>query len=276
MSQSPGDLGILVRKVDFDRFLTSLFASEDLRGDLFALYAFNYEVAKTAESVTQPVMGQIRLQWWREAIGESYAGKPRRHEVALALHRATGRAGLPRKFFDGLIDAREKDLEPAPFGQMRELEDYADATSGHVMRLAARILGAGDRLDEFARSAGIAYAFVGILRAIPFHAARGRVLLPRDHLASAGLRETDIVTGKAPTLRVVTGTLSLAARDHLTRARRYPVRRRFLPALLPAALVPAYLRVMARPDFDVLRESTDLSVARRQLALLAAMMRGRV
>jgi phytoene synthase len=276
MSKSPGDLSELVRKVDFDRYLTGLLAREHLRGDLFALYAFNYEVAKTAETVTQPVMGQIRLQWWREAIDESFAGKPRRHDVVRALHRAIGRAGLPRKFFDRLIDAREKDLEPAPFGEMRDLEAYAEATSGNVMRLAARILGAADTLDEFARSAGIAYAYVGILRAIPFHAARGRVLLPRDHLMAAGVTEADVVTGRVPTLRAVTGTIALAARDQLTRARRYPVRRRFLPALLPATLVPPYLRVMARPEFDFFRQSTELSVARRQLALLAAMMRGRV
>jgi hypothetical protein len=67
----------------------------------------------------------------------------------------------------------------------------------------------------------------------------------------------------------------LAARDHLTRARRYPVPRRFLPALLPATLVPPYLRVMARPEFDFFRDRAELSVARRQLALFAAMMRGR-
>jgi phytoene synthase len=270
------DLAELVRKVDFDRFLTALFAPEDLRRDLFALYAFNYEVAKTAETVTQPVMGQIRLQWWREAIDEIYAGKPRRHEVVLALSAAVKRADLPRRYFEALIDARENDLEPAPFAEMRELESYADATSSHVMRLAGRVLGAGDTLDEFARSAGISYAFMGILRAIPYHAARGRVFLPRDHVQAAGLSPEQIVSGKAPTLRAVTGTVALAARDHLTRARRYPIRRRFLPALLPATLVPPYLRVMARPEFDFFRHSSELSVARRQLALLAAMMRGRV
>jgi phytoene synthase len=276
MSESAGDFAELVRKVDFDRFLAALFAPEPVRNDLFALYAFNYELAKTAESVTQPVMGQIRLQWWREAVEEAYSGNPRRHEVALALQAVIQRTDLPRKYLDELIDAREHDLEPAPFAEMRDLESYADSTSGHVMRLAARILGARSALDEFAGSAGISYAFMGILRAIPFHASRGRVLLPRDHLLAAGLTPEEVVTGRALTLRAVTGTIALAARDHLTRARRYPVRRRFLPALLPASLVPPYLRVMARPEFDFFKHSTDLSVARRQLALLAAMMRGRV
>ncbi len=65
------------------------------------------------------------------------------------------------------------------------LEDYADATSGHVMRLATRILGAGDTLDDDARALGIAYALAGLCRALPYHAARRRLMLPVDRLAAA-------------------------------------------------------------------------------------------
>src|SRR5689334_4682741 len=72
----------IVRRHDRDRYQTALFAPADRRETLFALYAFNYEVARVRETVTQPMLGQIRLQWWREVIAASYAGAPaRRHEI---------------------------------------------------------------------------------------------------------------------------------------------------------------------------------------------------
>ena len=94
---------------------------------------------------------------------------------------------LPRELFDGMIDARECDLDPEPFANLAALEAYADATSGNLMRLAARILDAGGALDDLAREAGIAYALTGLLRAFPFHAARRNLTLPRDMLGEAGL-----------------------------------------------------------------------------------------
>src|SRR5579872_6213314 len=100
-------LAALVREHDRDRYQTALFAPADRRAALFALYAFNYEVARVRESVTQPMLGQIRLQWWREAVEAAFAGAPpRHHEVAGPLAAAIGEFGLTRRHFDRLIDAR--------------------------------------------------------------------------------------------------------------------------------------------------------------------------
>ena len=67
----------MVRRHDRDRYQTALFAPADRREALFALYAFNYEIARVRETVTQPMLGQIRLQWWREVVEAAYAGAPR-------------------------------------------------------------------------------------------------------------------------------------------------------------------------------------------------------
>lgn len=56
-----------LQRLDPDRWLTTLFAPDASRPGLFALYAFNAEIARARESVSQPMIGQIRLQWWREA-----------------------------------------------------------------------------------------------------------------------------------------------------------------------------------------------------------------
>ena len=153
-----------IRRNDYDRYLSVLFAPRASRPYLFALYAVNHEIAKTAEIARDPMMGAIRLQWWREAFDELHAGEPRHHEALLALAETLRAHDLPKAMFDAMLDARELDFEKAPFADMAALEAYADATSGILMRLAARIL--GNPLYEVAREAGIAYALTGLLRAL--------------------------------------------------------------------------------------------------------------
>jgi phytoene synthase len=266
----------IVRKVDYDRYLSALFVPERKRAHILALYAFNYEIAKIADTVHEPVMGQMRLQWWRDAIEEVYAGHVRRHEVATALFDAVQAADLPRAPFDALIDARESDLIPVPFSDLSAMQEYAGATSGTLMRLALRILGAGEGYDRHADHLGIAYALTGLLRALPHFAARRRLMLPRDELLAAGLSEEDVFSGNAPGLRILTDHIVGVARARMRLSHISSVPRRFLPALLPAALVAPYLRLMMVRDFDPFRDSVALSTPRRQLAMLGAMMRGRI
>src|ERR1700746_3374910 len=98
----------LVRRHDRDRYQTALFAPPARREALFALYAFNYEMARVRESVTQPMLGQIRLQWWRENIAAAFeGGSVRAHPVVEALTAAIRKFALARAHFDRLIDARE-------------------------------------------------------------------------------------------------------------------------------------------------------------------------
>ena len=272
----------IVRKVDYDRFLSCLFAPKRVRAHLFALYAFNYEVAKTAEMVSEPMAGLIRLQWWRDQVADIYSDGtvppdgtvP--HGTTLALRHAVQAVNLPRAGLEGLIDAREHDLSGEPFANLAAMEAYADTTSGAVMRLAARILGAGNSLDEAARAAGIAYALIGLLRAAPFHAARRRLVLPLDRVRAAGLSQEDVFSGNAPNIRMVTDEIAALARVHCKCVRGLGVPRHFLSALLPAALVEPYARVLTRRDFDLFRHATDLSVPRRQIAMLGAIARGRI
>jgi phytoene synthase len=87
----------LVRDADYDRYLSALFAPAEHRRHLFALYAFNYEVAKTAENVTQPIMGQMRLQWWCDALDDIEAERVRRHDVVEALAETSSHACSPAR-----------------------------------------------------------------------------------------------------------------------------------------------------------------------------------
>lgn len=275
MSEAHDTWDQLVRSVDFNRYLSTLFVPRALRDELCALYAFNHEVARTAETVSQPIAGQIRLQWWRDRIAELYRGSVIDHRLVEALGRVIEARALPRELFDDLIDAREHDLEEAPFPTLESLEDYADATSGHVMRLAGRILGAGDTLDADARSLGIAYALTGLCRALPHHAARRRLMLPADRIVAYGVSIEAIFSGTAGQgLRPLIEDMTRRAQVHLDACRGHHTARRVLPALLPASLVPLYVRKLTTPGFDVFRDPNEISIPRRQLAMLGAMIRG--
>jgi len=246
--------GALVERHDRDRYLSSLFAPEAEREQLFALYAFNHEVAKTAEVVSEPMLGQIRLQWWRESLEGIYAGSPRQHEVVQPLARTIEAKELPRDLFEAVIDARELDLDEAPPADLDALRVYAEGSSTSLFKLALGILGVGDAASRgAAEHLGPAWAYLGLLRALPLHARQKRSYLPADLCADAGVELQDVFELRAsPALRRVTGILLDAAGQHLQAARR-PARdvpRRALPALLPARLADLYLKQLRKAGGD--------------------------
>lgn len=242
--------GRLVRRYDHDRYLTCLFAKGAAREAMFAIFAFNLEVAKTREMVSQPVLGQIRLQWWRESIDEIYQGTPRRHEVVLPLAEAVARHGLSRPHFDRVLDAREADLTDEPPATLAALESYAEATAAPLLHLGLEALGVrAEPAFDAARDIGIAWALVGIARAIPFHARQKRILLPAELIAAAGVDRGDLLELRPHDgLSRAVLALSQTAWVHLNaaRARRADVPAEALPALLSATLVESHLKVLAK------------------------------
>jgi len=155
-----------VRAADKDRFLSALFAPADRRGALFALYAFNLEVARVAEIVREPMAGEIRLQWWRDVLLGERAGEAAANPVAAALLDTMTRHALPAEPLLTLIEARAFDLYDDPMPSLAALEAYLQATSSALIALAARVL-AGDHpaIGPAARPAGLAYGMTGLLRA---------------------------------------------------------------------------------------------------------------
>jgi NADH dehydrogenase [ubiquinone] 1 alpha subcomplex assembly factor 6 len=176
-----------VRLYDHDRFMTAIFAPAAAREHLFALYAFNIELAKVREIVSEPLIGQMRLQWWRDTLDRLYAGQTIQHEVARPLGTAIAAGGIARTTFDTLIDAREFDLDMTPPADLMALLNYAEGTAAPVLGIALQIVGGGPDAAEVARLAGTAWALTGLLRAVPFHARQHRLYLPADMLAAAGV-----------------------------------------------------------------------------------------
>jgi phytoene synthase len=268
-----------VRRYDHDRYLCSLFLPAAVREAVVALYAFNVEIARIREQVSEPMMGQIRLQWWREVIEAAPQGDLRKHPVALALGHAIRGYALPQQPFETLLDARERDLENEPPATLTSLESYAQDTSATLIELVLTILREG---GEAARSAGrhvgVAWALIGLLRAVPYHAGRRQVFLPRDLTASAGLEIEALVAGRpgAP-LQAVARQIATRAREHLQQARalRRAVPRGAVPALLPAVLATRYLERLERSGFSLFDGALQRPAGDRAVRLLWAALRGR-
>jgi phytoene synthase len=182
------DLDDRVRQADPDRWLASRFIADPAsRADVVALYALNIELAHIAEAVREPLMGEIRLTWWREAIEELFAGRPpRRHPVVEALAPAIRRGALPAAPLETMIEARFADLADEPFADLEAIEHYLDGTAGALMGLAASVLG-GDAPGAVA-PAGRAWGLAGLarLRRLP-QTLEGQVLRTRvdERLAEA-------------------------------------------------------------------------------------------
>ncbi len=275
----PAALLDLVRAADRDRYLAALYAPEDKRQDLLALYAFNAEIAGIRDRVSQALPGEIRLQWWRDLIDVRDPSASAGHPVADALLQAIDRGNLPVQTFQNYLDARIFDLYDDPMPTRGDLEGYCGETASAIIQVSALVLdrSAAQQSPDAAGHAGCALAICGLLRLLPLHRRRGQCYLPRDILVAAGTSPEEFVAGdggpNAP--RAVAAMIALA-REHLAAfergAKTLPVSLR--PAFLPLAPVGAQLAKMQGRERDVLAASVDISAWRKQWLMFRRASKG--
>jgi phytoene/squalene synthetase len=219
----------IVERGDPLRFRTAMLAPVAQRGPLFVLYAFNVEVSRAPWVTAEAMIAEMRLQWWRDVLEEIAGGGPvRRHEVATPL--AAVLSGAQATLLDELVAARRWDIYRDPFADADGLHRYIDQTSGHLMWVAASLL--GQAAETPVRRAGFAAGIGAWLRAIPALEAAGRV--PLLDGTPAGV--------------VALAQSGLAALSD-ARASRAGVPRACAPALLPAtAAEPALIHAAAQPQ----------------------------
>lgn len=256
MSLSASDQYCLeeVRRHDHDRYLSALFLSADRRAPAMALYAFNLEIARTREIVSEPLLGQIRLQWWRETIEGIYAGTPREHPVVEALSSTIGKHDLQRDGLERLIDAREADLDDTPPQDLDALAQYAEATSGELSALVMHCLSEpGGTAVTAARNVGTAWAIVGLARAVAFHAQTQRLYVPDELLSEYEVERRKLFDLKpSPGLNRAISAMIARADDLLADARGAaadiprPARR----GLLLASIADRHIAAIRKAGFD--------------------------
>jgi len=261
----------IVRAADRDRYLADLFAPQSKRRHLLALHAFNAEIARVRQNVTEPGLGEIRLQFWRDAVRGDGAG----HPVGQALVETIAKFSLPFEAFDRLIEARRFDLYDDPMPSLNDLEGYAGETSSSLIQMAAILLAGGrdPGMAEIAGHGGVAYALTGLMQALPIHASRGQTYLPADLLSAHQVDRAEMLVGhSSPELLAALAELRSVARSHLAAARKLAdgLDPGLFAAVLPLALVEPQLRAMERPGSEPFGIGTGPSQFRRQWILWRA------
>lgn len=267
----------IVREADFARYAASLFAPAEARPHLLALYAFDAELARVRDIVSEPLPGELRLQWWRDALENPERADVVSHPVARALHAAAEYGRLPTEALLGLIDARLDDLYDDPVPTLTDLEARLGSTTSVVIRLASLIATGGRDPGgtDVAGLGGVADGIVRMLRSLPRQAARGQILLPADRMAACGVSRERLLAGQAePGLKTLVSELCRHARRRLSEARE--ASRDLDPAAAPAvlflALVDPALARLERAS-DPLRGSPDPARWRSLLKLWRASRR---
>ena len=266
-----------MRAYDYDRYFASVLAPPEIRRGLNALYAFNLEIASTRERVSEAMIGEMRLLWWRDAIGEIYEGRTRAHAVATELARTIETHELPREAFDRMIDARSLDLGDAPPEDLSTVERYAAATAGELAALAFR---ACERVapPPVIAQAGTVWGLAGLLRAAPYHAAEARVMIPRGALSEAGLRPEDLASG-APfrSAGLAASPMARRTRELLQTSRRelQKLSRAARPAVCYLGAAALYLDRLRRSGDDPFAAGLEPSRLVRQLVAVRAAFTGR-
>jgi 15-cis-phytoene synthase len=256
-------------------WLASLFIPAVARPHVQALYAFDREIARVPDIVSQPALGEIRMQWWVEAIEGSRAGEAASHPLAAALFDTVKRFNLPREALVALVEARRFDLYADPMPSLNDLEGYCGETHGVLMRLAGIIVAGGRDPGgaDAAGHAGVAVGVARILAGLPAQAARSQCYIPRDVLAQHGALPEAVAAGVAsPALEAALAQMREIARSHARAAQAAAagMERDARVALLPVALVEPLLKRMEKRGFDPFRDSAEPPQWRTQWALWRA------
>jgi len=239
----------LVRSADRDRFIATLFAPASNRDALYALYAFNVELAHVRDRAREAAAGEIRLQWWREILQGERRGEAMASPVATSLLNTIEVHRLPVDALLALVEARRFDLYDEPMPTIADLEDYGDKTASLLFEMAARVLGADAAVA--ARPAGIAYAVAALSVALPRQVARRQLYVPLELLERHGADAADLFAGRSsPALNQAVAELRNLARSHLTAAANSlrGISEQALPAFLPLAPVRRSLDHLDRSD----------------------------
>lgn len=278
-----------VRNQDWDRFICTLFAPTEYREALFSLLAFNVEIARTREVVSEPMLGEIRLQWWREAIDKIYAlketgdgGEIKGHEVLTNLSEVINKFGLSKDLIGKLIDARSLDLTNDPPADEAALLAYANDSSAVLNELQLGILCQGqpgdeDLLRECVRDAGIAWALTGLVRATLSMSRFGRIMIPQSLLDLNGAQSADILARQFnPEVSLAVKAMCELSRQHISEARRSAPRntKLYRSILLTVTLAEGSIRRIEKANYNPFSEAIEQGRTRRQIKLAIKALRG--
>ncbi|KAI9345644.1 isoprenoid synthase domain-containing protein [Obelidium mucronatum] len=257
-------LAASVRAADFEGYLATLFAPSHARDAIFAVRAFNVEVAHVRDAVRkgdmQNVIAGQRYKFWRDLVDGVYGGRPINHPVATALSAAILDAPLSKQFLHRIISARESDFHAgSSYPSVEALEKYAEQSQSSLLYLQLEACGVQDfKVDHISSHIGKAIGLTTVIRSTPILVPERQLFLPSDLMAKHNLSSEDVFrTGPSNQLSDVVFELATLANNHIVTARaeieemkdKFP--KVAIPALLSSVPADLYLKRLEQANFDV-------------------------
>ena len=251
---SAGFCADLVRSHDFVRYASTLFVPAIQRRALLAVYAFNVEISRVRDHISQPLPGEMRLQWWTDMLAGAGHGGIEGNPVAAELLLVIRDCRLPVDLMTRLVDEHQFDLYNDPMPSMAALESYVHDTSSALFSLGARIVARPtEEIDHLARHAGLAQGLLQVVATLPWDTARRQLFVPLQLLEQHGSGMEEVFSGKqTPKARAAIDQLIGEAQGHLETALDLlaGVPPEVRPIFLPLALLRRDVKRMSRADSD--------------------------
>lgn len=243
------------------------FLPRDRREAITAFYAYCREADDVVDECHDPGVAQAKLAWWRDEVARLYQGRPQ-HPVTQALHPHITRFDIPQSLLDEILDGMEMDLTEQRYADFKHLRLYCHRAAGVVGEVAARIFGHTRRGTlEYAHRLGLALQLTNIIRDVGEDARRGRIYLPQDELAQAGVAESDILQGRdSPAFQALMEQQYQRAKatyDEALALLPREDRKAQRPGLIMAAVYRDLLEAVREEGFPVLRGRTSLTPLRK-------------
>ncbi len=242
------------------RYFSLLYAPEDLREQLLALYVVDAEIRESAQSANHDV-AHTRMQWWRGEIDRLVNGNPQ-HPATRVLNDGpvTDRATFAK--LHEAMTAADMDLARMTYSNMRELRAYSSRSGGAIQELMAALLAAPSPLDETARATanrlGIGVRQSEMLRDLRQDAYGGRVYLPQDRLTTHSVTLEDLRGREVgPNLKAALREFKDAVHEELQSA-LIAAPPKLRPLAVLAALHRRLLDRIAAHDYNVAASRIDL------------------
>ncbi len=270
----------MVRNRDHDRYLCALYAPDKARDGLIVLLAFNNELAEVNDKVSEPMLGEIRLQWWRDAIEDLYKGTVRKHPVSQAMDEVGIIKGVDKALLLSLIDARVNDLYNEQAKSSDELISQVGAIAGDLHFAMGCLLvegGLAGQEMKSLRAVGTAWGLLGLIKACCFQAGVASDKIPDDVLAAEGISRESLYDGHVDhnmVLVIKNLVEKIKKESSLARELQKGKAKPLMPALLPLKLVDKYLRDWEAIAFDPNQMGTDTGNLGRQWVLMKSALFG--
>ncbi|CAG8462491.1 4797_t:CDS:2 [Funneliformis mosseae] len=253
----------LVKKHDRENFIISVFYPKHLNNVFLAIRAFDIELAMIRYSVSNSQIGRMRMQFWRDAIDNTFQGRPPQQPIARMLHSSLETCQLSPLFFKRIIDEREASLNDPPYITTKDLESYGENTASCLLYLHLESLGIkGMQADHAASHVGKAIGIIKILRGFSYSVGKRRISLPSEITAKYNISQEEIFrSGPVKGLEDAIFEVATLANDHLLTARTFlpNIPNKALPALLLAVPCDSFLKRLEKYNFNIFEPKLTIS-----------------